>query len=724
MDRRGQNSDDVKSGVAISSATRPRFRERQVLRADDLEAEQSYLLAARRRHNLAHHGWGIVSGLEVAKTPDGIAVQPGFAVDGYGRELIISTPLVIPAEVFIELDSEALDLWLCYDTVEMNVRQRGSSDCGPGRNTRVREVSRVRLTAAAKLEPRHPGDPRTPAEVPFQDLTFSAHQIPPDDPAREWPVYLGTIFKQGGKTSYDRKSPRPYGSLTGELVLAPSGRARMQVGSELEGDSRRFGVSVADASGEFTERLAVDRSGNTVVTGNTTIGIEADATIVRQKAAEAEAKRLASGRPAAASGTTVERAAASRLVMRPPPGTGQTQTTEPLCGAVTRTNGETPGAARMINFQPLAVTPAAAAPWQIYRTAIKQDKRTIRQLRIEIGHPGDKGDPKLWKLTIGAPAISAPGDPPDFKPLLTVSADCTVTIEGNVNVAGELQEGPIQADPSDPRFAPLIASQWVQGTVIGEVAAAPGSIHATVKDEIGGVVPGAAAKIENAALGLKRVAVTDVRGEFTTPNLPAGRYTVSIVATGFDPEVTTVNLAVGQKADIPITLKVPPGTIQGTVQDGHGAVIAQALVEIKNVTTNITKTVSTSGEGRYVAPNTPAGRYTVGVVAPGFVPQVKDVELTSGETISVDFTMQIATGTGTIQGIVTDPDGPIGGATVEATNVAASFTRTVLTNPKGRFTFPSVPTGSCSVRIADRPSTPQVVDLKLDQVVELALSPN
>jgi hypothetical protein len=84
--------------------------------------------------------------------------------------------------------------------------------------------------------------------------------------------------------------------------------------------------------------------------------------------------------------------------------------------------------------------------------------------------------------------------------------------------------------------------------------------------------------------------------------------------------------------------------------------------------------------------------------------------------------MQIATGT--IQGIVFDPDGAIVNARVEATNVAASFTRTVLTNAVGRFSFSSVPTGSCSVRISDRPSTPQVVDLKLGQVVELELSPD
>jgi len=38
------------------------FRAGQVLDAVDLVDEQIYRIALRRRHNIAHHGWGIVHG--------------------------------------------------------------------------------------------------------------------------------------------------------------------------------------------------------------------------------------------------------------------------------------------------------------------------------------------------------------------------------------------------------------------------------------------------------------------------------------------------------------------------------------------------------------------------------------------------------------------------------------------------------------------------------------
>src|SRR2546421_1484385 len=151
MDRRSEKTRGVTNPIMTTTqtsapgATRPRFRERQVLRAADLEVEQSYLITARRRHNIGQHGWGIVSGLQLANTPEGLFVLPGMAVDGYGRELIVPASLAIPPDAFHQLGTDALEVWLCYDLVQVNVPQRGSWDCGSGRNSNVREVSRLRL---------------------------------------------------------------------------------------------------------------------------------------------------------------------------------------------------------------------------------------------------------------------------------------------------------------------------------------------------------------------------------------------------------------------------------------------------------------------------------------------------------------------------------------------------------------------------------------------------
>lgn len=64
----------------------------QFLREQDFEAEQNYHIAMRRLHNRSVHGWGIVEGLVVRKKGDkAITIDPGVAIDGEGREIILTT---------------------------------------------------------------------------------------------------------------------------------------------------------------------------------------------------------------------------------------------------------------------------------------------------------------------------------------------------------------------------------------------------------------------------------------------------------------------------------------------------------------------------------------------------------------------------------------------------------------------------------------------------------
>ena len=79
------NADDIK---------RLHFYERQFLGVRDFQDEQAYHIEMRRRHLLAHHTWGIVVGLEIKQGENSEiwVVQPGIAVDGYGREIIVPEP--------------------------------------------------------------------------------------------------------------------------------------------------------------------------------------------------------------------------------------------------------------------------------------------------------------------------------------------------------------------------------------------------------------------------------------------------------------------------------------------------------------------------------------------------------------------------------------------------------------------------------------------------------
>src|SRR5215510_12279788 len=59
--------------------------------------------------------------------------------------------------------------------------------------------------------------------------------------------------------------------------------------------------------------------------------------------------------------------------------------------------------------------------------------------------------------------------------------------------------------------------------------------------------------------------------------------------------------------------QITTGTIQGTVIDANGASVPGANVEIKNLDTNFTRTLTTDDEGRFVAPLLQPGNYSVTV---------------------------------------------------------------------------------------------------------------
>src|ERR1700730_8710129 len=100
-----------------SSIARVNYFERQFLRAQDFVDEQAYHVAMRRRHNIAHHSWGIVEGLQLAVEEQTLFIQPGMAVDVFGRELILENRVQIDPGVFTDKGSESLDVWLVYGEI-------------------------------------------------------------------------------------------------------------------------------------------------------------------------------------------------------------------------------------------------------------------------------------------------------------------------------------------------------------------------------------------------------------------------------------------------------------------------------------------------------------------------------------------------------------------------------------------------------------------------------
>jgi hypothetical protein len=65
----------------------------KLLTERDLHAEQRYLIDKLRLHHLALHGWGTVCGLKVKRHPHcpalRLVIEPGQAIDGCGREILV-----------------------------------------------------------------------------------------------------------------------------------------------------------------------------------------------------------------------------------------------------------------------------------------------------------------------------------------------------------------------------------------------------------------------------------------------------------------------------------------------------------------------------------------------------------------------------------------------------------------------------------------------------------
>jgi hypothetical protein len=74
---------------------RVRFFPRQLLGADDLNAEQQYFREKQRRHNRYLHGWGVVCGVAVKPAPTAdkpyqVLICPGYVITPCGDEIMIS----------------------------------------------------------------------------------------------------------------------------------------------------------------------------------------------------------------------------------------------------------------------------------------------------------------------------------------------------------------------------------------------------------------------------------------------------------------------------------------------------------------------------------------------------------------------------------------------------------------------------------------------------------
>jgi Ca-activated chloride channel family protein len=82
-----------------------------------------------------------------------------------------------------------------------------------------------------------------------------------------------------------------------------------------------------------------------------------------------------------------------------------------------------------------------------------------------------------------------------------------------------------------------------------------GIVRGTVKDQIGGVLPGATVRLSHAP-DADRTTITDAKGDFSFVALPPGRYTITVALSGFIEVTRQVALQAGAVVRVSLELRV------------------------------------------------------------------------------------------------------------------------------------------------------------------------
>jgi len=97
-------------------------------------------------------------------------------------------------------------------------------------------------------------------------------------------------------------------------------------------------------------------------------------------------------------------------------------------------------------------------------------------------------------------------------------------------------------------------------------SAATAELHVTVRDPNGAVVTNATVTVRNPSRNIQRTVTTNTAGEYQFLVLPPGAYTVEVGAPGFATlHAQSVTVTVGQRAELPVTLRIASASEVETV---------------------------------------------------------------------------------------------------------------------------------------------------------------
>ncbi|KAF0648734.1 MULTISPECIES: hypothetical protein [Streptomyces] len=282
---------------AAAGPLRPAFHEGQVLSAADLTAAVGHARGLAARHARHQHDWGVAEGLGLTAEPRTdpltgaraveVTVAPGVAVDGTGREIVLTAPAVLRESDFDEVngaDPPTDEPYPVFLTAADRTPPAAPAplSCAPGATaTRVEETYRLLF---GRL-----GDERLAAEQ-----RPPAVGAPPADPPARWLVLLGYVRWTDGHFTAVSTEARGVGvrftGVRADTVAARSGALALRTRPEPEegepalvlsgGEQPSLVFGLYRGSGAVAPLMTVAANGNLTVEGSLSGRLQAGSTLV------------------------------------------------------------------------------------------------------------------------------------------------------------------------------------------------------------------------------------------------------------------------------------------------------------------------------------------------------------------------------------------------------------------------------------------------------------
>ncbi len=188
----------------IPSLERIAFFPGELLTADDLTTLDGNNTALRWLHNRTLHNWGIGFGLNVqgSRGATSVTVNPGYAIDSMGREIILSSPLTQPIPAISGGSGGSAALYYLVanyieDADEPAEEQRSATACSPGGAVRLSNAPDILWKTSAQLTT---GIDVILGQVSIQNCVLSANVSAAGRrnaaSASKFSIFAGDVFAQ------------------------------------------------------------------------------------------------------------------------------------------------------------------------------------------------------------------------------------------------------------------------------------------------------------------------------------------------------------------------------------------------------------------------------------------------------------------------------------------------------------------------------------------------